>query len=171
MQLSDLPGVLERCRALAGTTGGTGDMPAVEESDRELREFDELLTSTALKSQPAGSAVLWTLVIVFAASLLVVTGLWLMSLPDATLLRILTVIVGSVLIIGGVGSGAVSVVWLWAGVILGRRCRRADRAFRAGLSDIAGLTTPAGTGGQDDSPDLTQLSRTDLIDLLQRRGR
>ena len=156
MQLSDLPGVLERRRKLNGEPG-TGTR--VEDADRDLRELDEMITSASEKSQSVLSAVLWTPVVVAAALLLVAAGVWLISLPDTTPMRVLALIPGGVLVVGGVGSGVVSVVWLWAGVVLGRRCRRADRNFRDGLVPLLG----------SDTGDLTRLSRRDLIDLLEQK--
>ena len=139
---SDLPEVIAHRRALLHRSSVSSDELAA--STEDLRRIDMMITANESRAQSPASAVAWSVVVVAAAGLLVVGGLSLITATadGAGIRNIPGKAGGLLLVLGGSFSGVLCLVYLWAGVVLHRRCIRQDRAFRSAVSEILAETSP-----------------------------
>ena len=111
------------------------------------------------KAQSPRSAVAWTVAVLAVAGLLTAAGYLLSTVPVSGFLHLMLQVVAALLLTGTVVSASVSLLYLWAGVVLHRRCVREDRLFR---TEVGGMVS----GYSPDSP-TAGLSRACLVDQLE----
>jgi hypothetical protein len=126
--------VVSRCRAAletspTGDTGAAGDAAAATALE-ELHTINETIAANQDNARSPASAILWSIPVVAIAAALITTGVLLLGdgvLPTAAAV---------LLLIAGVCSGLLSLLYLWSGVTLNSRAARQDALFRAEVGSL-----------------------------------